>query len=231
MARATATSAVPRPPAAPRTTTVSPARRPPRRPSAKMPARKFTGSAAPAAKSSVSGSGNTRSHGPATTAACPPPSSAAQTRSPAATAQSPGAERTTPAASSPRIAGSSGPRLVAPARHQQIRERHAGRAHVDHDRAGGLGSVLDEPQAVGSVQRLQLERAHAAQTAHGAAPGSRAAAAPRRAVHLVRAVVDAARSAPRGTCARAACRRSGRARRAPGSPGRSRRAASARRRT
>jgi hypothetical protein len=55
------------------------------------------------------------------------------------------------------------PRLVEPARHQQVGERHAGRVHVDEDAAvlRGLGH-LGREEGVGAVERLHLERAHAA---------------------------------------------------------------------
>ena len=101
-------AAIPIPPPAPCTSTVSPACSRPRWASAKCTVSTFIGTDAPCVKLRLSGSGNTCDGSVATTSAKPPSPGKAHTRSPADRPEPSGAERTTPAISEPGTNGSGG---------------------------------------------------------------------------------------------------------------------------
>ena len=74
-----------------------------------------------------------KNSGATAVSAQPPSAQKAATRSPGLTAAPAGALRTTPPTSLPGTNGSGGFIWYSPARLQQLRERHAGGVHLDHD--------------------------------------------------------------------------------------------------
>ena len=180
---ATCSEAVPTPPAAPCTSTLSPSLQAAAQHQREVGGVVVEDQAGALREVELGESAKVKNSGATAVSAQPPSAQNAATRSPALTAAPAGALRTTPPTSLPGTYGSGGFIWYCPRRLQQLGKGHAGDVDVDDDALArrercdvlGLGQLDERERAVGAGLRDYLDSSHRAKYVRVRARGPRGA--------------------------------------------------------